>query len=64
MAKCKYCGHKTRKVETNTKDLNGSVDYYIVCNKCKNVLHKPPSHIQKSKNEEYLKKVIDKNDNT
>lgn len=62
---CKYCGKKTRKVVTSTyKDNNGIADHYIICNNCKNVLHRPPSHIPEQQRRKYLEKVITKNDNT
>jgi hypothetical protein len=66
MTKCKYCGHRTRKVHTDIHTKDGDEDYYIICNKCKNVLHRPPSHIPHEQHEKYLGRIIEKdaNDNT
>lgn len=63
---CKYCGKKTRKVVTATYkgDTPDNQNHYIICNNCKNVLHRPPSHIPADQHRKYLEKVITKNDDT
>jgi transcription initiation factor TFIIIB Brf1 subunit/transcription initiation factor TFIIB len=51
--KCGYCGSKTRNVVTEAVDV-----YYIVCNKCKNVIYTAPEYIPTEQEKRYLDRIV------